>query len=485
MKHFIQKTNKQITVLISDTATDNVDKISNMLEQEKFIIHKAFDSEECIALANANKPDIIIMEINMPGINGFKICERLKNDSKTKDIPIVFVTEVKGIKNKTEGFRIGAIDYITKPYNLNELRVRVLSHLSAKLFHDELRENNSILNGYLRTATLTNDYFENITKLVDIDEVLRVTQKYFSKIFDDVERFTVWLYEKDNGPFVLKVATIKKLLEKGMTLKAADSPIMKKALDKKTIVVENNFKTSQLYNSKTGKRYNDAKFMCIPLVVDGKVLAIVNLTSKKDKSDFSVYDQQRAISICQILANKIENCKLYKKIETLSIKDSLTNLYNRQFLDVRLRDEFARVLRTHEPFTIIMADIDHFKSINDTHGHQKGDFVLQEFARVLESNIRDSDFIARYGGEEFVIALAATHLNGGIKLAEKLRTAVENNISVEENGHKREITVSLGVACFQNDNYESADEMLKAADDALYKAKKGGRNKTCYDNKFM
>ncbi len=488
MKNVIQKSNKQSTVLVMDNEPDIVKTIAAELEKDGILVVKTYSSEECIALANADNPDLIIMEIKMPEIDGIKVCRRLKKDSNTKDIPVIFVTSKNTAKDKTLAFNAGAIDYITKPFNLSELKVRVNRHLRSKSFHDELRENNNILTAYLKTSTLTNDYFENITRLVDLEQVMEVTQKYFSKIFDDVERFSVWLYDKnreDTGPFVLKVAKEKKMLENVTAIKVEDSPIMKKALDKKKIVVENNFKRSTVYKNKTDKRYSDAKFMCLPLIVEGTVLAIVNLTSKKDNSDFSVLDQQRAISICQILANKIENCQLYKKIETLSIKDSLTQLYNRQFLDGRLEKEFARVLRSREAFTVIMTDIDHFKNVNDTHGHQKGDEVLKGFAQILLANIREADFAARYGGEEFVIALSATDLKGGIKLAEKLRVAIQENIFVIEKKKKRPITASLGVATFQNENYETTGLLLKAADEALYRAKESGRNKTCYAEKFM
>ncbi len=484
MKEPSQTVDKKPVVLIADSETDIVTQIESILGKNRYSTLKAFNEKDCIALANDNIPDLILLETHND-INGLKICKELKKNKKTKDIHIIFISSKNQVKDKLEGFRMGAVDYITKPFDIKELKARITNHLNVKLFHDDLRKNNEILNEYLRTATLANGYFENITKLVDIDVVMEVTQDYFSKIFEMVEGFSVWLYDDKDEVFKLKVATNKSLLKKVLALQVEDSPIMKTALDKKKIVVFNNFKSSKLYDTSSKSRYKDAKFMCIPLIVESKVLAIANFTSKKDKSDFTVYDQQKAISICQILANKIENCKLYKRIETLSIKDSLTNLYNRQFLDVRLSKEFARVLRTHEPFTIIMADIDHFKKVNDTYGHQEGDSVLKKFANVLASNIREADFAARYGGEEFVIALASTYLKGGLKLAEKLRIAVQKNVTITKKGKKWPITVSLGVACFQNDNYSNAEEMLQAADTALYKAKESGRNRTCYDDKFM
>ena len=485
MKQIIPKAERQPTVLITDDAPEIVIVVAAILEKEGYLVLKSYSGEECIALSNSNRPDIILLDVMMPDIDGFKVCERLKNDSNTKDIPVVFITSKVETKDKIKGLSRGAIDYITKPFNPDELKARVRSHLQTKIMQDELRDTNNILTEYLRTATLTNNYFENITKLVNLDEVMLITQKYFAEIFEDVERFSIWLYNEYNNEFILEVAQQTGLKNQITSIRVDDSPIMKKTLESKEVVVENNFKNSDIYNSKTEKRYKDAKFMCLPLIVEGKVLAIVNLTSKKDGNDFTIYDQQKAISICQILANKIENCQLYKRIEQMSITDSLTNLYNRQFLDSRLSKEFARVLRTHESFTIIMADIDFFKKINDTHGHQKGDWVLKQFSNILLSCIREADFASRYGGEEFVITLPTTNLKGGIKLAEKIRSTVEKSLTLDEGDNRRPVTVSLGVASLQNSNYKNPDELLKAADDALYRAKQSGRNQVCYDDKLL
>ncbi len=480
MKQIISRVTKQPTVLVADDAPEIVLIISKILEKEGYLVLKSYNGEECIALAFANKPDIILLDIMMPDIDGFKICNHLKNDSKTQDIPIIFITSKVDIKDKIQGLNKGAIDYITKPFNSEEFLARVKSHMRAKLMQDELRETNGILQEYLRTATLANNYFESITRLVNLDEVMSFTQRYFAEIFEDVVRFSVWLCAEQSDQFILKVGTSADLNKEAPTIRVEDSPIMKRAFEKKEVIVENNFKLSELYNAKAGERYSDAKFMCLPLIVEGNVLAIVNLTSKKDGTDFSIYDQQKALSVCQILANKIENCQLYKKIEKLSITDSLTNLFNRQFLDTRLAKEFARVVRSNETFTIIMADIDHFKNINDTYGHQKGDIALKQFADILVHNIREADFAARYGGEEFVVTLPSTKLNGGVNLAEKIRLSVEENLFIEAEGEKHPITVSLGVATYHNGNFENQEGLLKAADEALYKAKQTGRNKVCY-----
>lgn len=155
------------------------------------------------------------------------------------------------------------------------------------------------------------------------------------------------------------------------------------------------------------------------------------------------------------------------RLEELSVTDELTSLANRRRFDERLQEEVERCARTGSVFALLMMDLDHFKQVNDQHGHQTGDEVLQKCARALEEHIRRTDFPARYGGEEFCVILPETSLQGALVAAEKLRKAVEDLRSPVP-------TVSIGVGCWEPDL--SADELLHCADEALYAAKDSGRN---------
>jgi len=476
----------QASVLIADDAEDFVYLVEKILSKEGYAILKSLTGKECIATAKSRVPDLILLDIMLPDLNGLNVCKRLKEDSVTRDIPVIFITAKVNIKDKIRGLNKGAIDYITKPFDPDELRARVKSHLDVKIAQDALRDNNKILQEYLRTANLANEYFEDITKLVDLKDVMDSTRKYFLKIFDDVKNFSVWLYDDTGQTFTLEISNSEKLDKEDSVRNCANSPIMRLAVSKQKVIGESDLKKSRGLNDEEAGKYRDVRFLCLPLIVEGQVLATVNLTSKKDGSRFTIYDRQKAISICQILANKIENCLFYKRIETLSVTDSLTKLYNRQFLDNRIEADFTRVQRTHEPFSVIMIDIDHFKGVNDIYGHQTGDAVLRHFSEILVANIRKSDFAARYGGEEFLILLPVTDLKGGMELAEKIRKEVEQNLCVKEDGKKKKsVTVSLGVAALQNNNYKNPDELIKAADIALYQAKREGRNRVAYADKIL
>ncbi|MBL3589542.1 MAG: GGDEF domain-containing protein [gamma proteobacterium endosymbiont of Lamellibrachia anaximandri] len=155
--------------------------------------------------------------------------------------------------------------------------------------------------------------------------------------------------------------------------------------------------------------------------------------------------------------------------------DPLTGLYNRRMLEKQLAKDIQRAARYKRPLSLFMVDIDHFKSINDTHGHRTGDFILTNIAKVLEEVIRETDYSSRYGGEEFVIVLPETPLTDAKELAERLRTMIAGRLFKIADGNKLSITISIGVSVFTGEN-KSLDALLNSADSAMYFAKESGRN---------
>jgi diguanylate cyclase (GGDEF)-like protein len=167
-------------------------------------------------------------------------------------------------------------------------------------------------------------------------------------------------------------------------------------------------------------------------------------------------------------------------LEKESITDSLTGLYNRRYLDRRLEEEFSRSRRYRTPLSILLVDIDHFKSVNDTHGHQAGDLVLSYLAKLTLNAVRTSDIAARYGGEELLVIAPNTAESAAGALAERLRQHIENHelVLTRDPGNRQivRITVSVGVAVVDGE-MENAQQLVQQADEALYRAKKEGRNR--------
>jgi diguanylate cyclase (GGDEF)-like protein/PAS domain S-box-containing protein len=172
---------------------------------------------------------------------------------------------------------------------------------------------------------------------------------------------------------------------------------------------------------------------------------------------------------------------LEEQLKYQAVHDQLTGLYNRRVLQERLTAEGARATRYNHPLAVFMLDVDHFKRINDTHGHLVGDLVLQTLASTLETSTRKTDVLARYGGEEFVVVLPETSLETAQLLAERLREAIADRAVMLEHGERIDVTASIGIACFPTHS-RTPQDLLTIADRALYQAKQNGRNRVSTPN---
>ena len=187
-------------------------------------------------------------------------------------------------------------------------------------------------------------------------------------------------------------------------------------------------------------------------------------------------EKERAESLARELREKNE------KLRKLSVRDSLTGLYNHKYFQEYLENEIARTNRYQRSFSLIMFDLDHFKQINDSHGHRIGDIVLQRISNVVESLIRKNDVAARYGGEEFAIVLPETGLEGCVILAEKIRKCIES-IEINSNSHPFHVTISVGAATYvPNGKRKTKADLIDAVDSAMYHAKQNGRNRLSVAN---
>ncbi len=173
--------------------------------------------------------------------------------------------------------------------------------------------------------------------------------------------------------------------------------------------------------------------------------------------------------------DNIENV-FHNELYKMAVVDALTGSYNKRYFEERIREEFSYCLRNNVPLSLMMFDIDHFKTINDTHGHPAGDFVLSHISTLAKSIIRSEDILARYGGEEFMVVLKATDAAGAIILSERLRRLVDES-EFEFEGKKIHVTISLGVCTLNGQNFGSWENMLKLVDTLLYKSKNSGRNR--------
>ncbi len=220
--------------------------------------------------------------------------------------------------------------------------------------------------------------------------------------------------------------------------------------------------------------------LMIPLVAKGRKMGAVVLGSKQP--DYFMHWHMRILgTICQQAAANIENSLLHRRVENEAISDGLTQLFNHRYFQDRLKAELSRARRSNTSLSLLMADIDHFKKINDEYGHRIGDGVLQQMAEIMKRAVRSEDAVARSGGEEFAVILTGSNRKGALRMAERLRAAAEKvSFQAEESSIK--ISLSVGAATYPDDARESW-ELIECADRALYSAKRQGRNRVvAYDS---
>ncbi len=296
------KRKKDPLVLIVDDVPKNLQVLGTMLSNENYRIAAASNGKQAIEIANDILPDLILLDIMMSGLNGYETCTILKSNSKTREIPVIFLTAKIEIEDVVKGLKVGAVDYVTKPFNSFELLARVKTHVELKTNRDLLKEQNILL-------------------------------------------------------------------------------------------------------------------------------------------------------------------------EKLSITDSMTGLYNHQFIIDSLSKRIAESSRYKQPLSVAMMDIDFFKKVNDSYGHAFGDHVLIKISSIIEDMIRKTDMVGRYGGEEFLIVFTNTDLKSALKTTERIRESIKDH---KWDKPKLEITISGGVGQVED---EDTSEIVINVDNLLYKAKANGRNR--------
>jgi len=218
--------------------------------------------------------------------------------------------------------------------------------------------------------------------------------------------------------------------------------------------------------------FQTSSILCVPLVSRSKTVGVLEALNKKGGKEFNEEDLRLFTAFSNQVSVAIDNAKLYN----MAFYDGLTKIFVRRYVEAWLETEYARVKRYNTDLSLMFFDIDHFKKINDTYGHQAGDFVLKELAATVKNSIRQADILGRYGGEEFLVCLPETKVERALHSAERIRKAVEEKEFIYE-GKKIPVTISIGVASFRQTPEDQVNRFIKDADEAMYFSKEHGRNR--------
>jgi two-component system cell cycle response regulator len=443
-------------VLVVDDVEANVKLLEIKLSSEYFDVLTADNGRAALQIADAELPDVILLDVMMPRMDGFEVCRQLKANPRTADVPVVMVTALSDVANRLRGLEVGADDFLTKPVNDIALFARVRSLVRLKRMMEELRVRESICGRFGDTETPTPDDGGPARILIVDDDQLAATRV------------------RETLSTIASTATWAPNCAEAQTLLTADIEL---------IIASLSIRGSDALRLVSQCRSNEAfRQLPILLIADDKDLLRLAKGLDLGANDYLIRPVDRnellARTATQIRRKRLQNRlqASYQRSLSLALTDELTGLYNRRYFFAHLDELMARVRQDGISVSVLTFDIDHFKLVNDTYGHASGDEVLRELAARTMNSVRSVDLVARLGGEEFVVVMPETDLGVAVAVAERLRSAVARDpFSLRQDGEKLSVTISVGVTATGGGD-DNRDRMLKRADDALYTAKDRGRN---------
>ena len=310
--------------------------------------------------------------------------------------------------------------------------------------------------------------------LLSLEQISSVLIDRLPSVFS-IDYFTLFLYDQDKRKLNLMCHNHPEI-ESSFSISLSSSPIMEAAVLRGQYIREQDFSTSSYYRGADNPLFKKGYFVSIPLMIEKEVVGVLNINDV-DQDSFNVGDLGFILNLSELIAMSISNAVLYEQTKKLAVTDGLTGISNRPNMEQSLLSEFERSKRYNSPLSIVLLDVDHFKDVNDSYGHQKGDEILVTFASVLKKFCRANDTAARYGGEEFLMILPQSNAQGAFKIAERVREEIMK-MSFVGNDSKFSVTTSCGVAELNRDYMKNTDQLINVADNAMYEAKNSGRNKT-------
>jgi two-component system cell cycle response regulator len=483
-------------ILVADDDPSVLESLSGVLRDSGFEVAAADGRDSLFRELNGGTPDLLLLDVIMPGTDGVQLLQEIKSDSRWRDIPVLMVSSLSPDDMTEKTFGLGAADFIRKPFRPRELIARVQAQLRL---HRMLSSTRNALQAAEEELVRAREDAESRRKVVDIlhevtgdlssDEIYHILARRVARALN-LSRCSVILAKPGDKVGVVATAFDSPAL-RNFKIHLDRYPEIRAALDRGEPVLVEDLQRSALHSDirreweASGTQVPIRSVIALPFTLGKEQAGVFFLRRVVSEPPLTQEDVEFADTVVKAAVAAIERAQILestraeaKQLEVLAHTDPLTQVLNRRALTVRLASEMERARRYDSILTLLMVDLDHFKKVNDTMGHLVGDDVLREVAQLLADSIRSVDLVARYGGEEFVVVLPETRLDGAVTFAQRLRERIETTPFVSAVGGLR-LTASIGVATYPGPDTHSVDDLFAHADEALYRAKAEGRNRVC------
>ncbi len=451
-------------VLVVDDVDANVKLLEARLTAEYFEVRTARSGAEALHICARERADVILLDVMMPGMDGFEVCRRLKSEPRTQHIPVIMITALDQPSDRVKGLEAGADDFLTKPVDDIALITRVKNLARLKMLTDEMlmRATTEEQMGFAAAMGLRLDPLGRGAHILLIEDRDRSAERIVETLQSEhhVEREADparALLRLPDGNFDLMIVSLSLEHADGLRLcsqvrsldRTRHLPIM--------VIVEPGDDARLLRGLDMG--VND--YIARPVDANELLARVRTQVKRKRYTDH--------------LRTRLE-----ETVE-MAILDPLTALHNCRYMTSHLKTLFEESSQRGKPLSVLLLDIDYFKAVNDSYGHDAGDSVLREFAARVRRNIRGIDLACRLGGEEFVVVMPDTDLAKAYLVGERLRQCIAAApFYAGERIGTLDLTASVGVAALEFAD-DTPELILKRADQALYCAKRDGRNRVVAD----